>query len=723
MATKLQQLLKSVSIKQKNEYLVIIIAFLETIVRLILGNYYQPKAKFELAKIHLEHLALSCSKRLENINPVIIIVSTVMLIATAAIAAHTGYQKKETARDTAQNSLTQNEYQQKILLDNIPYMAWLKDKESRYIAVNEPFAKACKIKPDELIGKTDLDIFSVDLAQRYRHDDQEVMKTGKHKLVEEIITNQEGKTIWLEINKTPIFNDQNEVIGITGIAQDITERKQAEQELRQSETKFREAANREALINKLAHLIRNSLDLDTILKTAVVEIRTLLQIDRCAFIWHRPDAIHPHWEIVQEDKNTDLSSFINNCLPVIEIVPLATKICDQEIIAVVDTNNLSNSVEQEFFLSLEYRAVLLIPIHTQSGEIGVISCSHTHKPRLWSEQEINLLSGVAAQLAIAIDQAQLLHQSSLAVTAAQEKAANFEKTLHELQQTQAQLIQSEKMSSLGMLVAGIAHEINNPINFISGNLAHATEYSQDLLNLVQLYAKHYPQPIAEIQDQEAKIDLGFIQEDLPKIISSMKKGAERIRQIVVLLRNFSRLDEAEKKWVNIHEGIDNTLLILAHRLSAKSPDSPSIQVIKDYGNLPAVQCYAGQLNQVFMNILTNAIDAINGYRKKYCLEELKNYSGTILISTLVFQSDYVIIMIGDNGLGMPPEVCHKVFDPFYTTKPVGSATGLGMSISYKIVVEQHRGELQCISAPGKGTAFLIQIPIQQPSNHKKKYKR
>jgi signal transduction histidine kinase len=327
---------------------------------------------------------------------------------------------------------------------------------------------------------------------------------------------------------------------------------------------------------------------------------------------------------------------------------------------------------------------------------------------------VELLSAVATQLSIAIDQAQLLSQSRIAVAKAQAQATKLEQTLQGIQQTQAQLIQSEKMSSLGLLVAGIAHEINNPINFISGNLVHASEYAHDLLNLVQLYAKHYPQPVAEIQAQEAKIDLDFIQEDLPKIIYSMKTGAERIRQIVVLLRNFSRLDEAEKKWVNIHEGIDNTLRILSHRLSPKSPDSPGIQVIKDYGNLPSVQCYAGQLNQVFMNILTNAIDAIDGYQQQQSLEESKNYSGTILISTLLFQSDYVIIMIGDNGLGMKPEVSHKVFDLFYTTKPVGSATGLGMSISYKIIVEQHRGELQCISAPGKGTAFLIQIPIQQP---------
>jgi signal transduction histidine kinase len=330
---------------------------------------------------------------------------------------------------------------------------------------------------------------------------------------------------------------------------------------------------------------------------------------------------------------------------------------------------------------------------------------------------VELLSVVADQLAIAIDQAELYKQSRLATAKAQEQATKFEQTLHELQQTQAQLIQSEKMSSLGQLVAGVAHEINNPINFISGNIAYASEYSQHLLNLVQLYMKHYPNPVEEIKTEGEKIDLNFIKQDLPKIISSMKTGADRIRQIVLSLRSFSRLDKAEMKQVDIHEGIDNTLLVLTHRLNNKSPEHPGIQIIKDYGELPLVECYAGLLNQVFMNILSNAIDAIDEYIKGHP-EHLKSYAGTILISTQIFNSNQVIILIGDNGLGMTKEVCHRIFDPFFTTKPVGTATGLGMSITYKIIVEQHQGELQCISAPGKGTAFLMQIPIRQHSRNR-----
>jgi signal transduction histidine kinase len=357
--------------------------------------------------------------------------------------------------------------------------------------------------------------------------------------------------------------------------------------------------------------------------------------------------------------------------------------------------------------------LLALPIHTTSGEIGVVSCGHSSGPRPWRDSEVELLQAVADQLAIAIDQAQLYRQCHISVTTAQEHATKLEKALHELKQTQAQLIQNEKMSSLGQLVAGVAHEINNPINFIYGNLSHAHEYAEDLLNLVKLYQEYYPQPEAEIQAEAEAIDLDFIQEDLPKLLNSMKMGADRIRNIVLSLRNFSRVDEAEMKWVNIHEGLDNSLLILAHRLKPKRPEVPDIQVIKDYGNLPKVQCYAGQLNQVFMNIMTNAIEAIDEYSKKRSLEDIKKRPGTIWICTQVLDTNQVIILIGDNGIGMTPDICNRLFDPFFTTKPVGQGTGLGMSISYQIVVVKHQGELQCISAPDQGTAFLISIPISQ----------
>ncbi|GAA6615967.1 ATP-binding protein [Scytonema sp. NUACC26] len=293
-----------------------------------------------------------------------------------------------------------------------------------------------------------------------------------------------------------------------------------------------------------------------------------------------------------------------------------------------------------------------------------------------------------------------------------QQATQLEQTLKELQSTQAQLIQSEKMSSFGQLVAGVAHEINNPVNFIYGNLIHLDNYAQDLLALVQLYQQQYPDSSADILNFIADIDLDFLQEDVPKTLTSMKVGAQRIREIVLTLRNFSRLDEAEMKPVDIHEGIESTLLILQNSLKETSAH-PEIEVIKDYASLPPVECYAGQLNQVFMNILTNAIDALRQQEAEWLQLKKEKYPSRITIQTHLEENSCVTIRIKDNGPGILPEVKTKLFDPFFTTKPVGKGTGLGLSICYQIIVEKHGGQLECISQPGQGTEFVIKIPIQQ----------
>ncbi len=285
----------------------------------------------------------------------------------------------------------------------------------------------------------------------------------------------------------------------------------------------------------------------------------------------------------------------------------------------------------------------------------------------------------------------------------------LEQAFQELQHAQVQMIQSEKMSSLGQMVAGIAHEINNPVNFIHGNLHHVQTYAQDLLGLIELYRQEYSNPTAIIEEQIEDVDLDFLLKDLPKLLQSMTLGTERIRDIVKSLRTFSRLDEAEVKEVDLHEGIDSTLVILKHRLKSQE-NYPPIEVIKDYGKLPLVNCYAGQLNQVFMNILSNAIDALQEYNQQQTKEEIKLNSSTIWIHTEVKESNWIAIKIADNGLGMSEKVRSKLFDPFFTTKPVGKGTGLGLSISYQIVTQRHGGKLWCDSEPGKGAKFVIEIP-------------
>ncbi|MGL5058395.1 MAG: PAS domain S-box protein [Microcoleus sp.] len=296
-----------------------------------------------------------------------------------------------------------------------------------------------------------------------------------------------------------------------------------------------------------------------------------------------------------------------------------------------------------------------------------------------------------------------------------ERAEQLEKALVELHSAQSQLVQTEKMSSLGQLVAGIAHEINNPVNFIHANISYLKQYTKDLLDLVELYHQEYPEPKSAIVDRIAEIELDFMTEDLIKIVGSMQVGTDRIRQIVLSLRNFSRLDEAEMKPVDIHAGIESTLLILQHRLKSRDK-RPEIAVIKNLGKLPLVECYASQINQVFMNVIANGIDAIEERYQKLSDRELESNSGQIVICTSVKDKNTIEIEIADNGCGISEETIDRIFNPFFTTKVVGKGTGLGMSISHSIVVEKHKGKLDCTSEVGKGTSFKIQIPIAKIDN-------
>jgi len=358
-------------------------------------------------------------------------------------------------------------------------------------------------------------------------------------------------------------------------------------------------------------------------------------------------------------------------------------------------------IADSYFVQQQPKSVLCEPILYQGKLIGLLYLENQLTIGAFTGDRLEVVQLLCAQAAISLENARLYQQS-------QDYAQQLERSLVDLQQAQLQTIQSEKMATLGNLVAGVAHEINNPIGLITASVNNAEEYIQDLLDHIQCYQENYPEPAPEVIDHAEDIDLEFLIEDLPKLIPSMKIASQRIRDISTTLRTFSRADTAEKVACNFHEGIDSTLLILKYRLKANDK-RPGIEIVKNYGNLPLVKCFFGQLNQVFMNIIANAIDALDtAVGRTYA--ELQGEPGRIMICTeMSIDLSTVGISIKDNGPGMPDSVRLRVFDHLFTTKEVGKGTGLGLAIARQIVEETHGGKLSCISALGEGTEFVIEI--------------
>ena len=488
-------------------------------------------------------------------------------------------------------------------------------------------------------------------------------------------------------------------------------------ELVQAEARYREVQAREELLKRrLSSQIRSSLELDEILKTAVQEVRSLLQIDRCQFLWYHKSTDSSRYELMHAAYDPKLPVELYWPSTIEQVKTINEPVHEREVLRIdeIASDEQLEINSRDRLQALGLRALLVAPVQTRSHQKGVIVCEHFRGNRPWKHHEVELIGAVVDQVAIAIDQSALYAQSRTAATLATAQAEQLKKALHDLHSYQAQLVQTEKMSTLGTLVAGVAHEINNPTSFIYGNLHYANEYIKDLLDLVRLYQKYYPNPVREIQAHAEAVELDFLIEDLPKVLSSMATGAERIRHLVLSLRNFSRRDQTQMQPVNIHDGIESTLLILNNRLKANS-DRPAIHLIKEYGELPLVECYPSQLNQVFMNLLGNAIDALEELQDE-SPNSTSDFSPTIWICTKVSSLNQVTVRIADNGSGITEEAKSQLFDPFFTTKPMGKGTGLGLSISYQIVVEKHKGILRCESAPGQGTEFLLEIPIQQSSD-------
>ncbi|MEG3896205.1 MULTISPECIES: PAS domain-containing protein [unclassified Microcoleus] len=706
----------------------------------------------------------------------------------------------------------------------------------------------------KLIHPDDLPAFS---AQRKKI---ETAKDGESFDFEYRIQHKNGEYRWF-CSRESVFarTAQGKPCKILGTAAEISDRKQAELELKTALVALERQIKQRFLLETISLEIRYSLKQDQVFQTAAAQIGRVFNADCCMIHTYTEDPI-PRVPCVAKYQKLESESILDVEIPV-QDNPHAQFVLSQDKAVVCDDVFADPLLEnlRDWCGQVGLKSMMVVRTSYQGKANGMI-CLHQYDRRHWTQDESRLLKTVAAQMGIAIAQANLLEQdkqqrlklqqSEASLAAAQkiahigsweydvltkkitwseevfrifgldstapeptyaeiskmyhrddrdlfqqtltlaisrgtsykkefrilhpggqiryveargesvfneseevikllgtvmditdrkqaeaalqfseqrerEKAQQLEQTLEDLKNAQSQLIQAEKMSTIGQMVAGVAHEINNPVSFIYGNIIPAAQYARDLVKLIALYQQNYPEPVPEIAEELTEVEVDFIAEDFPRMLASMQAGANRIKQIVLSLRNFSRLDEQDRKVIDIHEGIESTLVILQHRLQSQ-PKRREIQVIKNYGELPKVECYPAQLNQVFMNLLSNAIDAceeslvISHSSLVNNIPTVTNDSGQIFdknplirISTEINRDNQVVVRIADNGPGIPPEVQSRIFDPFFTTKPIGSGTGLGLSISYQIVKDTHGGKLECHSEVCRGTEFAIELPISQ----------
>ncbi|MGB3239193.1 MAG: PAS domain-containing protein [Geitlerinemataceae cyanobacterium] len=684
---------------------------------------------------------------------------------------------REIEQNPNDRTFTQSQYDRELreqyqwlkwAIDRLPQAIFWKNHRSVYLGCNRKFSQMVKLpNPEDIIGKTDRDL-------PWKTEDVETIRRWDTRIIEHQISEShrlefqplsEEARIFLHLHQMPLRDLSGQAIGILGTVEDVTDRKQIDKALLDYHNEFltlfkamqdvilvfdREGCylrivptNTDLLYKPEAELIGKTLHdvfpsdtadqfLDSIQqtlssqKTTNIEYNLLLDGEPVWFeasitplreneaIWVARDITQrKQAELSKEETQQRLQAILDYAPIAIFIKDLDDKyltinhltqrilnVKPEELLGKTDSDLFPEEIARKFQQHDRQAIEHDTPI-TLEHEISISDRTYTYLTIKFPLK--NHAGETYAIGTIATD----ITDRKIAEDRLQQKTKQLETTLLELRQTQSQLIQTEKMSSLGQLVAGIAHEINNPINFIHANLSHAQMYIEDLFSLVKLYQEKVSSQTPEIQEKLEEMDWNFVLDDAPKLLGSMQVGTQRIRNIVRSLRTFSRLDETGIKRVNVHEGIDSTLMMLQYRLTPK-PGCPEIQVMRDYGELPVLECDAGQLNQVFLNILTNAIDALDRV-----IVTPEDAEPTISIRTEVLEDDRIAIHMANNGPEIPEDIQQRLFDPFFTTKPVGKGTGIGLSISYQIVTERHGGSLECVSAPGQGAEFTIELPIRQ----------
>ncbi len=565
-------------------------------------------------------------------------------------------------RKAAEAALLESEAKFRTLVENLDSLIFMADQEGRITYASPAYERLLGYTPAEIQSQFFLyGIFPEDQPKCLAAREQLMTKGQSLKDFEYRIFHKDGSLRWMSANMLVQRDKTGQVIGFMGIADDISDRIAAEEALKHQQVQLQ--------------------TINAYIPGVLYQFKVNPQNNSSEFTYISPGS--------QELYELPPEALIGNNSTALSLVHPD------------DLASLTESVSQ--VIQTPNRWLNVHRIITPSGKVKWVQVRA--EPAVAPDGTI-IFNGLILDISdrIAAEEALKHQQEQL-----QARTQELEALVGELKRTQLQMIQSEKMSSLGQMVAGVAHEINNPVNFIHGNLSHVSEYIRDLMELIELYEQHYPEPSTIIQDKVEEMDLEFMKKDLQSLLQSMNVGTNRIREIVLSLRNFSRLDESEVKDVDIHDGINSTLTILQNRLKATAT-RPEIKVVCNYGDLPRLECYAGQLNQVFMNILSNAIDALEEKNQNRSFAEIAANPSLIEIKTTVPREGWIRIEIADNGPGIPEEVRSRLFDPFFTTKPVGKGTGLGLSISYQIITERHNGAIQCESSPGLGTKFIIELP-------------